>query len=90
VTAVEFECGYARGPVKTSGSFIIFLAVPEGAIIPGVVEQLARWYRFLPTGDTKEQQKIMDRLAQRLKEKGGMTPALSERSATAALSILAR
>lgn len=43
------------------------------------VEQLARWYRFLPTGDTKEQQKIMDRLAQRFKEKGGMTPALSEK-----------
>ena len=37
------------------------------------VEQLARWYRSLPTGDTKEQQKIMDRLAQRFKEKGGMT-----------------
>ena len=43
------------------------------------VEQLARWYRFLPTGDTKEQQKIMDRLAQRFKEKGGMTAALSEK-----------
>jgi hypothetical protein len=42
------------------------------------VEQLARWYRFLPTGDTKEQQKIMDRLAQRFREKGGMTAALSE------------
>lgn len=25
------------------------------------VEQLARWYRRLPTGETKEQQKIMDR-----------------------------
>jgi hypothetical protein len=23
-------------------------------------EQLARWYRFLPSGDTKEQQKIQD------------------------------
>jgi hypothetical protein len=27
----------------------------------------------------KEQQKIMDRLAQRFKEKGGMTAALSEK-----------
>ena len=43
------------------------------------IEQLARWYRFLPTGDTKEQQKIMDRLAQRFQEKGGMTPTLSEK-----------
>lgn len=42
-------------------------------------EQLARWYRFLPSGDTAEQKKIMDRLAQRFKEKGGMTPALSEK-----------
>ena len=26
-------------------------------------EQLARWYRFLPSGDTSEQKSIMDRLA---------------------------
>jgi len=42
-------------------------------------EQLARWYRFLPSGDTREQKSIMDRLAQRFKEKGGMTPTLSEK-----------
>jgi hypothetical protein len=42
-------------------------------------EQLARWYRFLPSGDTREQKSIMDRLAQRFKEEGGMTPALSEK-----------
>ena len=31
-------------------------------------------------GDSpEEQQKIMDRLAQRFKQKGGMTPALSEK-----------
>ena len=35
-------------------------------------EQLARWYRFLPSGDTKEQQKIMDRIAERFKRLGGM------------------
>jgi len=42
-------------------------------------EQLAWWYRFLPTGETKEHQKIMDRLVERFKEKGGMTPALSKK-----------
>jgi len=42
-------------------------------------EQLARWYRFLPSGDTREQKSIMDRLAQRFQEKGGMTPTLSEK-----------
>ena len=42
-------------------------------------EQLARWYRFLPSGDTSEQQKIMERLVARFKEKGGMTPAISDK-----------
>ncbi len=42
-------------------------------------EQLAYWYRFLPSGDTKEQKKIMDRIERRFKEKGGMTPAISEK-----------
>src|SRR5256884_5781424 len=43
-------------------------------------EQLARWYRFLPSGDTKEQQKIMDKIAERFKRLGGMTPALDRKS----------
>jgi hypothetical protein len=42
-------------------------------------EQLAPWYRFLPSGDTKEQQKIQDRIAERFKELGGMNPALSKK-----------
>jgi hypothetical protein len=42
-------------------------------------EQLARWYRFLPSGDTKEQQKIQDHIAERFKELGGMNPALSKK-----------
>ena len=42
-------------------------------------EQLAKWYRFLPAGDTFEQKKIMDRLAERFKKLGGMTPDLSDR-----------
>jgi hypothetical protein len=33
-------------------------------------EQLAKWYRFLPSGQTKEQQQIMDRLAERFKQLG--------------------
>ena len=42
-------------------------------------EDLARWYRFLPTGDSKEEQKIMDRIAEKFKKSGGMTPALSKK-----------
>jgi hypothetical protein len=42
-------------------------------------EQLAWWYRFLPSGDTPGQKKIMDRMAVRFKKLGGMTPELSER-----------
>jgi hypothetical protein len=47
-------------------------------------EQLARWYRFLPSGDTKEQQRIMDRIAERFKTLGGMTPALGQTAHAAA------
>ena len=42
-------------------------------------EQLARWYRFLLSGDTKEQQKVLDRIAERFKQLGGMTPAISKK-----------
>ena len=42
-------------------------------------EQLAKWYRFLPSGNTKEQQRVQDRVAERFKELGGMTPALSKK-----------
>lgn len=40
-------------------------------------EQLARWYRFLPAGETPAQRKLMDRIAERFKKSGGMTPELS-------------
>jgi hypothetical protein len=41
-------------------------------------EDLARWYRFLlPSG--KEQQAILDKIADRFKKLGGMTPELSKR-----------
>jgi hypothetical protein len=42
-------------------------------------EDLARWYRFLPTGDSKEEKKIMDRIAERFRKTGGMTPVLSKK-----------
>jgi hypothetical protein len=42
-------------------------------------EQLAKWYRFLPSGDSKEQQRVLDRVAERFKETGGMTPELSKK-----------
>lgn len=42
-------------------------------------EQLAKWYRFLPSGDTNEQQEIQDRIAERFKQLGGMNPACQKR-----------
>jgi hypothetical protein len=42
-------------------------------------EQLAKWYRFLPSGDTNEQQRVQERIAQRFKALGGMTPVLSKK-----------
>lgn len=42
-------------------------------------EQLAKWYRFLPSGDTEEQQRVLDRIAERFKKLGGMTPELSKK-----------
>ena len=42
-------------------------------------EQLARWYRSLPSGDTPEQRKIQNRLAERFQKMGGMTPELSRK-----------
>ena len=42
-------------------------------------EQLAKWYRFLPSGETREQQKVVDRIAERFKKMGGMTQELSKK-----------
>jgi hypothetical protein len=41
-------------------------------------EDLARWYRFL-LADGKEQQAILDKIADRFKKLGGMTPEISKR-----------
>jgi hypothetical protein len=42
-------------------------------------EQLARWYRFLASGETAADQKIMRRIAERFEKLGGMTAELSKR-----------
>jgi hypothetical protein len=42
-------------------------------------EQLAHWYRFLPSGETAADQKIMKRIAERFEKVGGMTPELSKK-----------
>jgi hypothetical protein len=41
--------------------------------------QLARWYRFLPSGETAADQKVMKRIAERFDKLSGMTPELSEK-----------
>ena len=41
-------------------------------------EDLARWYRFLMASG-KEQQAILDKIAERFRKLGGMTPELSKR-----------
>jgi hypothetical protein len=42
-------------------------------------EQLARWYRFLPSGETAADRKIMKRIAERFQKVGGMTTELSKK-----------
>jgi hypothetical protein len=42
-------------------------------------EQLARWYRFLPSGETAADQKIMKRIAERFEKLGGMNPELNKK-----------
>ena len=41
--------------------------------------QLARWYRFLPSGETAAEQEIMKRIAERFEKLGGMTAELSKK-----------
>ena len=42
-------------------------------------EQLARWYRFVASGETAADQKIMKRIAERFEKLGGMTTELSKK-----------
>jgi hypothetical protein len=43
------------------------------------IAQLARWYRFLPSGETAVDRKILKRIAQRFEKMGGMTSELSKK-----------
>lgn len=42
-------------------------------------EQLGCWFRFLASGDTPEQKKILDRIEKRFQDFGGMTPEMSDK-----------
>ena len=42
-------------------------------------EQLARWYRFLPSGETETDQTILKRIAERFQKLSGMTAELSKK-----------
>ncbi len=42
------------------------------------VEQLASWYRFLPSPDTKTKEQLLSLIITRFKELGGMTPTISK------------
>jgi hypothetical protein len=42
-------------------------------------ERLAQWFSHLPAGETSEQKKVMDRINERFKKLGGMTPELEKK-----------
>jgi hypothetical protein len=42
-------------------------------------EQLAEWFSHLPAGETSEQKQIMDRINERFKKLGDMTPELEKK-----------
>jgi hypothetical protein len=42
-------------------------------------EQIATWYRFLSESEIPYQQNIKDRIVDRFKNMGGMTPGLSKK-----------
>jgi hypothetical protein len=42
-------------------------------------EQIARWYRSLSKSDVASHQNVMDRIVDRFKNMGGMTPGLSKK-----------
>jgi hypothetical protein len=70
-----FEVGYSG---KRNGNLMKgFPTVEE--VETANKEQLARWYRFLPSGEPASEQKIMTRIAERFEKLGGMTPQLSKK-----------
>ena len=75
-----------RATLLISGLFFIelfWLSRPDFPTMQQVEsashEELGRWYRFLPSVDSPEQQKIMDRIEKRFKKLGGMTSELSDK-----------
>lgn len=42
-------------------------------------EELAQWDRFLPSGETLADQKVMKRIAERFEKLGGMTAKLHKK-----------
>ena len=42
-------------------------------------EQICRWYRFLPSGETAEDTCIINQIAAKFKKLGGFTPELSKK-----------
>jgi len=42
-------------------------------------EQIATWYWFLPRSEVASEQNIMDRIADRFMNMGGMTPGLHKK-----------
>ena len=60
-----------------SGRMIGFPTIEE--VEKADKEQLARWYRFLPSGETTADHKIMKRIADRFDQLGGMTAELSKK-----------
>lgn len=69
-----FECGSIRNKGAPMKGFPTIEEVEKAG-----KEQLARWYRFLPSGETAADQEIMKRIAHRFEKLGGMTPELSKK-----------
>jgi hypothetical protein len=68
------RCGSIRKKVAQVKGFPTIEEIERAA-----KEQLARWYRFLPSGETPADQEIMKRIADRFEKLGGMTAELSKK-----------
>jgi len=78
VQASQALCILGYGRVATEGTLMKgFPTIQE--VEKADKELLARWYRFLPSGETPADQKIMRRIAERFEKLGGMTAQLSKK-----------
>jgi hypothetical protein len=66
------------GRVANKGALVKGFPTPQEIEIADK-EQLARWYRFLPSGETAADQKVVKRIAERFENSGGMTAELSKK-----------